>query len=94
MKPEELYSIDLLILSDIIQCYIKAENEAFDQKMQMLAWQTSLLMNSTGNYKRSIKPQDLYTPMEQVESEENEKSKEALQQELLEAFAGSNIVVS
>lgn len=94
MKPEDLYSIDLLTLSDIIQCYIKAENEEFDQKMQMLAWQTALLMNSTGNYKKSIKPQDLYTPMEQQHEPEPEENKEELQKELLEAFAGSNVVLT
>lgn len=68
------------------------QEEDFDTKMQMVAWQTALLMNSTGNYKKKIKPVDLYTPLEEKKEQEQkheEKTKEELQQELLSAFAGS-----
>ena len=42
----------------MILSFIKAEEESFDLKMQMLSWQTALLMNSTGNFKKKIKPDD------------------------------------
>ena len=63
-------------------------------QMQMLAWQTSLLMNSTGNFKKKIKPSDLYNSMKEVEEKkkpENTKTKEELQADLLKAFASSNL---
>lgn len=64
----------------------------------MVAWQTALLMNSTGNFKKKIKPSDLYTPMaearEEVKMNTNKpENKKELQDDLLSAFAGSNIVI-
>lgn len=77
--------------------HMRAEQEAFDEKMQMMAWQTALLMNSTGNFKKKIKPTDLYTPLAEVEREQKAEykpeDKKALQEELLSAFAGSDIVI-
>lgn len=69
----------------------KVEKEDFETKMQMIAWSTALLMNSTGNYKKRIKPEDLYS----VDTEEKagkkpaDKTKAQLQEELLQTFGGS-----
>lgn len=87
----------LEILWDIIQAHIRLEEEQFDYDMSLLAWQTSLLMNSTGNYKKKIKPDDLYTPMRSMEDESSnragkklaEEEVEQLRNELLEKFANS-----
>jgi hypothetical protein len=47
--------------------------EDVELQLQLLAWQTSHIMNSSGNYKKPIKPEHLYKP--QGDSE-NETSKE------------------
>ena len=89
--------MDLAVLGEWIKAHSRAEQEAFDEKMQMVAWQTALLMNSTGNFKKKIKPTDLYTPLAEVDrgqvAEHKPEDKKALQDELLSAFAGSNIIV-
>lgn len=89
--------MDLAVLGDWIKAHYRAEQEAFDEKMQMVAWQTALLMNSTGNFKKKIKPTDLYTPMAEIDrgqrAEYKPEDKKALQDELLSAFAGSNIII-
>lgn len=99
MKPWELYELDLFCLDEMIASKIRKENEDFDINMQMLAWQTALLMNSTGNYKKRIKPSDLYSPSNDEEAEKQEKFskediaevKKKLQEDLLSTFSDSNI---
>lgn len=81
----------------MIRASAKAEEDSFNSKMQMLAWQTALLMNSTGNYKKKIKPTDLFNPEARkgtvekadISEEEKKKLKKQKQEELLKAFAGS-----
>lgn len=82
----------------MILSFIKAEEESFDLKMQMLSWQTALLMNSTGNFKKKIKPDDLYTPLADIVEKgkrNNEgfdaEERKRLQEELLQSFKDSNI---
>lgn len=86
------------ILGEMIVANSRAEEEQFDMKMQLLSWQTALLMNSTGNYKKKIKPADLYSPIhkedEQQEQVQESKSKEQLQAELLSTFAGSDVIIN
>ena len=70
---------------------MQVEEEQIDIKMQMLAWQTALLMNSTGNYKKKVKPEDLYKSIAEIEKEEKQKSmtvedKKKLEEELLTLF--------
>lgn len=82
----------------MILSFIKAEEESFDLKMQMLSWQTALLMNSTGNFKKKIKPDDLYIPLADIVEKEKRKNegfdaeeRKRLQEELLQSFKDSNI---
>lgn len=86
----------------MILAHNRIEEEEQDEKMQMLAWQTALLMNSTGNYKKKIKPKDLYTPMADAKVQEQQSKynkqnasevKKQLQEELLSAFADSDVVI-
>ena len=75
---------------------MQVEEEKIDINMQMLAWQTALLMNSTGNYKRKIKPEDLYKSIDAMDHEEKEKQmtledKKKLQEELCEIFNINNV---
>lgn len=46
----------------MVRAKIKIEEEEFDLKMQMLAWQTSILINAMGKTKKRYKPKDLYKP--------------------------------
>ena len=90
-RPAEAYSMDLIQLGDIILAFMQVEEEKIDVEMQMLAWQTALLMNSTGNYKKKIKPEDLYKSIAEIEKEEEQKEmtledKQKLQEELLTLF--------
>lgn len=38
----------------------KKREEEVDLQLNLLAWQTSHIMNSSGNYKKQVKPEDLY----------------------------------
>ena len=83
--------MDLVHLGEIILAYMQVEEEQIDIKMQMLAWQTALLMNSTGNYRKKVKPEDLYKSIAEIEKEEKQKSmtvedKKKLEEELLTLF--------
>lgn len=83
----------------MLQAQIRKDDEDFDIKMQMLAWQTALLMNSTGNYKKRIRPDDLYTTLAEVNEKEtlvtkdSSEVKKALQEELLSTFTDSEGVI-
>ena len=83
--------MDLVHLGEIILAFMQVEEEQIDIKMQMLAWQTALLMNSTGNYRKKVKPEDLYKSIAEIEKEEKQKSmtvedKKKLEEELLTLF--------
>ena len=87
-------------MGDMILAQIKVEEENLDEQMQLMAWQTALLMNSTGNYKKKIKPKDLYTPMAEINEQEEKQNnlsgsdaKKKLQEELLSTFADSDMVI-
>lgn len=63
--------------------------------MQRLAWQTAYLMNATGNFKKNIKPTDLYQSIfDKDEDQENIsldkdgaiEQREQLVKELLASF--------
>ena len=92
MSPIDAYKIDLKILGEIITAKIRYHEEQLDEQMCMLAWQTSLLMTATGNYKKAIKPTDLYTSIADREGAKNKEPKkdiETLRKELIETFSNS-----
>ena len=62
--------LDIEVLGRLIKAVIDRELHEQDTLMQMLAWQTAYLMNSTGNYKRPVKPEKLYTPLEKRKEEQ------------------------
>mgnify|MGYP000847065244 FL=1 len=77
----------------MVLAHTRAEEEAFDMQMIMLSWQTSLLLNGTGNFKKKIKPTDLYTPLDKQKEQEKIKAegidpeeKRKLQDELKATF--------
>lgn len=79
---------------------MRKEKEDFELNMEMLAWQTALLMNATGNFKRKIKPSDLYksdyvdeaNELEKANGEDSAEVKKKLQEELLSTFADSHSI--
>lgn len=54
----------------------RSEEEAFDREYQRTAWQTALLMNATGNYKKQIKPDSLYKSPYDDNKQSNGKTKD------------------
>lgn len=92
ISHDELYRMDVQILGDMFKAVIDKDERKADMNMQMLSWQTALLMNATGNYKNPIKPVDLYTPItdlkekEQISVDDIEKQRRVKQEELLKSF--------
>lgn len=83
---------------DMVGATIQAEDERMDEQMQMLSWQTSILINVSGNVKKRYKASDLYTPLAQQKEEAkkpvskgglvqlDKDEHEAKQQELMKRF--------
>ena len=92
VTPITIYDYDPHDLGEWLIAMMEKESDLFEVTMNQIAWQTSLLMNATGNYKKEIKPSDLYsTPKESDEqipltNEEKEQNKKQLQEELLNSF--------
>src|SRR5690606_21948522 len=63
LKPYELWDLSAREFVDMYEAYSNTLNEEFDVEMQRTSWFTSLLMNATGNFKKHIKPEKLYTPL-------------------------------
>lgn len=94
MTPSEAYSMDMRIIGDVITAKIRYHEEELDEKMSMLAWQTSHLMTATGNYKKAVKPKDLYMSMADKKADLERLLKEpedieSLRNELLKTFSDS-----
>ncbi|MDT0155635.1 hypothetical protein Q9R51_26345 [Priestia aryabhattai] len=53
--------------------FYKRREQDMDEKMMILAWQTSHIMNSSGNYKKAIKPSDIYKSI--FDEDENKKAR-------------------
>lgn len=61
MKPDEFWAMGVVDFLDLANAQYRQEEELWDREYQKTAWQTALLMNSTGNYgKKQIKPEQLY----------------------------------
>ena len=83
--------------ADMVRAKLKIDEERFDEKMQILSWQTSILINAMGKSKQRYKPKDLYKPISNGTEETvngsytviSEQDKERLQRELLETFKDS-----
>jgi len=61
----------------MVEATLEVNDDNFDMEMVRTSWFTSLIMNSSGNYKRPITPEKLYisklaeanTPKKDVEAE-------------------------
>ncbi|PEJ48426.1 phage tail assembly chaperone [Bacillus wiedmannii] len=59
LKPDEFWKLTLSELLDMMRYHNEEESRKTEKEEFMLAWQTALLMNATGNYKRAITPEKL-----------------------------------
>lgn len=60
------------------------ESDKFEIQHRLLAWQTALLMNSTGNYKKQIKPEMLLGNDSEDKNEGNRLDREEKNRKLAE----------
>jgi hypothetical protein len=78
-------------LVDMYEAYIEVFNEEYDIEMQRTAWFTALLMNASGNFKKRIKPEHLYTPLEKQKKRTKEYQKEYVEKQREELKKKFNI---
>lgn len=71
LLPDQFFKLTVNELLDMVNARSKRHEQLVDEQLSILAWQTSHIMNSSGNFKKSIKATDLYNP-ESKESKENE----------------------
>ena len=71
MKPKEFYELTLIEFVEWSNSVLEYKNREEDNEMRKIAWQTSLLLNGTGNFKRKIYPKDLYESPYEKEKEKN-----------------------
>ncbi|MFD9628679.1 phage tail assembly chaperone [Peribacillus muralis] len=71
LKPDEFWSITLAELVEMYEAVTSDEGEQFTAEHHLLAWQTALLMNATGNYKKQIKPDMLIGKTDDDKAEPN-----------------------
>ncbi|MDF2612540.1 MAG: hypothetical protein K0S71_326 [Clostridia bacterium] len=57
----------------MIEATLEVQDDLLDLEMVRTSWFTSLIMNSSGNYKRPIKPDKLYTSKYALDSQGNAK---------------------
>lgn len=79
---------DLNILVILLKAEIDKEYKEFDTKMRQLSWQTALIMNSSGNMKRPVKPDKLYDPKDtnKTDKKVNKRNIEMDREELKKTF--------
>ena len=75
----------------MVEAHVSYSNDYIDNKMQILSWQTSILVNCMGTLKRKVKPKDLYkAPSEEASYNGvniiDEDKKVELENELLSIF--------
>lgn len=61
LTPNQLFEMTIGEIFDMVVAYYKRRDDELDEQMSILAWQTSHIMNSSGNYKKAIKPSELYS---------------------------------
>lgn len=75
LKPSELWILSARELLDMYEASSEITSEDFDIEMQRTSWFTSLLMNVSGNLKRRVKPDKLYTPLDKQKPKSYEEQK-------------------
>lgn len=71
--PSQVEELSLIEISEMLRGVMDWIEMETDRLMQVTAWQTSLLMTASGNYKRGVKPDKLYEPLEKRKKKETQK---------------------
>ncbi|MEY8748943.1 hypothetical protein [Alkalicoccobacillus gibsonii] len=67
LTPDQLFKFTVHEIFDMVVAYYRRRDSEIEEQMQVLSWQTSHLMNASGNYKKPIKPDQLYSPKQSDE---------------------------
>lgn len=59
LKPNEFWKLTFSELLEMMRYHNEEEAKKIEREEFLIAWQTALLMNATGNYKRAITPEKL-----------------------------------
>jgi hypothetical protein len=85
LKPDEFWNLTYAELNEMLEYYLEEEKLVIEREQYLVAWQTALLMNATGNYKRTITPEKLLgknknksPEVKQVDKDEKEKNLQEL----------------
>ncbi len=62
LKPDEFWGLTYVEICDLLEAFVAEEERQDDIVNQRLSWQTALIMNSSGNLRKQVKPTDLYRP--------------------------------
>lgn len=82
LTPQEFYNCTLVEIVEWAYYKTMSLNKERDFELQSIAWQTALLMNSSGNYKKKIEPSDLYqSPYDKKEKINEDTATEMLDEE-------------
>jgi hypothetical protein len=59
--PDTLFSLTPTEFGDLLDAYLTTQAVQDDRNLEVMAWQTSLLMSATGNYgKKGVEAKKLY----------------------------------
>jgi hypothetical protein len=85
LKPDEFWNLTYAELNEMLEYYLEEEKLVIEREQYLVAWQTALLMNATGNYKRTITPEKLLgknknksPEVKEIDREEKEKKLQEL----------------
>lgn len=81
LKPCELWDLSARELVDMYEVNVELANEELDIEMQRTSWFTALLMNVSGNLKKNVKPEKLYTPLSKQNTNTEEYQKEYVEEQ-------------
>jgi hypothetical protein len=81
LSPEEFYSHTLIDFHERAYFAQDFHSRERDFQMQTVAWQTSLLMNASGNFKKKISHTDLYNSPYEETPEEASKTNRMTEEE-------------
>ena len=62
LTPNQLFLFTVSEIFDMVVAYYRRRDAELEEQMTVLSWQTSHIMNASGNYKKPIKPDQLYSP--------------------------------
>lgn len=85
LGPSEFWSITDLELYEMVEAVLEEEKRQQEAEYWRTAWQTALLMNASGNYKRRITPERLLGKnfgKDSTKKEPSQKSKTDQEKEL------------